>query len=289
MLTSSQMRTSAVRSHSVTKLFDKAPLTTRFDLNSAVPRPWKECTVAAHVSRSSYTDPAIPLEQTMATLLPSFVNRLLFVSMEEVRVTLCRRKVWVYRSTAVLGLDSWGWDLNKEILPGSRRSPLDRRPKLPPLSYYMVVWGGVGGGVGKFVKYGGMSNDLSSDKKSHKVRFEQALFKQIGPQLLYGLPVIRLFVGETAEEIGNDYNLLQQLWLDAGENRGSHSLCTISVNVNCRDECVRDCEKPLHGSSDLSRSQEAERILLCETVNSCWQWIQSKEHVRTHIRTHITG
>ena len=31
----------------------------------------------------------------------------------------------------------------------------------------------------------------------------------------------------------------------------------------------RDCEKRLHGSSDLSRSQEAERILLCETVNSC--------------------
>ena len=49
--------------------------------------------------------------------------------------------------------------------------------------------GGKGGGVGKIVKYGGMSNDCSSDKKSHKVRFEQALFKQIGPQLLYGLPV----------------------------------------------------------------------------------------------------
>ena len=51
----------------------------------------------------------------------------------------------IYRSTAVLGLDSWGWDLNKEILPGSRRSRLDRRPKFPPLSYYIVVWGGVGG------------------------------------------------------------------------------------------------------------------------------------------------
>ena len=50
----------------------------------------------------------------------------------------------------------------------------------------MVVWGG----VGKIVKYGGISNDRSSDRKSHKVRFEQALFKQIGPQLLYGLPVI---------------------------------------------------------------------------------------------------
>ena len=49
--------------------------------------------------------------------------------------------------------------------------------------------GGRWGGVGKIVKYGGMSNDRSSDKKSHKVRFEQALFKQIGPQLLYGLPV----------------------------------------------------------------------------------------------------
>ena len=41
----------------------------------------------------------------------------------------------------------------------------------------------------------------------------------------------------------------------------------------------RDCEKRLHGSSDLFRSQEAERILLCETVNLCWQWIQSKHHV----------
>ena len=49
--------------------------------------------------------------------------------------------------------------------------------------------GGKGGGVGKIVKYGGISNDRSSDKKSHKVRFERALFKQIGPQLLYGLPV----------------------------------------------------------------------------------------------------
>ena len=49
-----------------------------------------------------------------------------------------------------------------------------------------------GGGVGKIVKYGGMSNDRSSDKKSHKVRFEQALIKQIGPQLLYGLPVLSL-------------------------------------------------------------------------------------------------
>ena len=48
-------------------------------------------------------------------------------------------------STAVLGLDSWGWDLNKEILPGSRRSRLDRRLKFPPLSYYIDVWGGVGG------------------------------------------------------------------------------------------------------------------------------------------------
>ena len=92
--------------------------------------------------------------------------------------------------------------------------------------------------------------------------------------------LIRLFVGATAEEIGNDYNPSQQLWLDAGENRGSHSLCTISVNVDCRDEFVRDCGKPLHRSSDLSRSQEAERILLCETVNSCWQWIKSKHHVR---------
>ena len=74
-------------------------------------------------------------------------------------------------------------------------------PPLPPplltrpfRSYYMDVLGGVGGrggGVGKIVKYGGMSNDRSSDKKSHKVRFEQALFKQIGPQLLYGFPVVQ--------------------------------------------------------------------------------------------------
>ena len=49
--------------------------------------------------------------------------------------------------------------------------------------------------MGKIVKYGGMRNDRSSDKKSHKVRFEQALFKQIGPQLLYGLPVLRLDLG----------------------------------------------------------------------------------------------
>ena len=42
----------------------------------------------------------------------------------------------------------------------------------------------------------------------------------------------------------------------------------------------RDGEKRLHGSSDLFRSQEAERILLCEMVNSWWQWIQSKHHVR---------
>ena len=44
--------------------------------------------------------------------------------------------------------------------------------------------------MGKIVKYGGMSNDRSSDKRSHKVRFEQALFEQIGPQLLYGIPVV---------------------------------------------------------------------------------------------------
>ena len=50
--------------------------------------------------------------------------------------------------------------------------------------------------------------------------------------------LIRLFVVATAEEIGNDYNPSQQLWLDAGENRGSHSLCTISVNVDCRSEFV---------------------------------------------------
>ena len=37
--------------------------------------------------------------------------------------------------------------------------------------------GGSGGGVRKIVKYGGMSNDRLSDKKSHKVRFEQALLK----------------------------------------------------------------------------------------------------------------
>ena len=89
------------------------------------------------------------------------------------------------------------------------------RPKLPPLSYYMVVWGGVGGrggGVGKIVKYGGMSNDRSSDKRSHKVRFEQALLEQIGPQLLYGIPVLKLvhlsnaiwnWCNGSSQEIGN--------------------------------------------------------------------------------------
>ena len=76
-------------------------------------------------------------------------------------------------------------------------------PHLPPFppplltrpysTYYMVVWGG----VGKIVKYGGMSNDRSSDKKSHKVGFEQALFKQIGPQLLYGLPVTTVVFSES--------------------------------------------------------------------------------------------
>ena len=42
----------------------------------------------------------------------------------------------------------------------------------------------------------------------------------------------------------------------------------------------RECGKRLHGSSESFRSQEAERILLCETVNSCWQWIRSKHYVR---------
>ena len=132
--------------------------------------------------------------------------------------------------------------------------------------------------------------------------------------------LIRLFFGATAEEIGNDFNPSQQLWLDVGENRGSPSLCTISVNVDCRDEFVvcygvyamstelnfltcglevlssqtvsvvygiidgkssvirRDCEKRLHGLSDF------ERILLCETADSCWQWIQSKHH--EHVPKH---
>ena len=53
-----------------------------------------------------------------------------------------------------------------------------------------------------------------------------------------------------------------------GRDVGSDGLRVV-CNVDCRDEFVRDCEKPLHGSSDLSRSQEAERILLCKTVNSC--------------------
>ena len=43
--------------------------------------------------------------------------------------------------------------------------------------------------------------------------------------------------GRRRKAFGNDYNPSQQLWLDAGENR-SHSLCTISVNVDCRDEFV---------------------------------------------------
>ena len=47
-------------------------------------------------------------------------------------------------------------------------------------------------------------------------------------------------------------------------------LCTIS----------RDCGKRLHRLLESFRSQEAERIFLCETVNLCWQWIQSKHYVR---------
>ena len=56
----------------------------------------------------------------------------------------------------------------------SKSSPDIATLTLCDTSYYMVVWGGVGGRggwVGKIVKYGGMSNDRSSDKKSHKVRF----------------------------------------------------------------------------------------------------------------------
>ena len=34
--------------------------------------------------------------------------------------------------------------------------------------------------------------DRSSNKRYHKVGFEKALFKHVGPQLLYGLPVVRL-------------------------------------------------------------------------------------------------
>ena len=46
----------------------------------------------------------------------------------------------------------------------------------------------------------------------------------------------------------------------------------------------RDCGKRLHGSSESFRYQEAERILPCETVNLCWQWIRSKHHVRVQKR-----
>ena len=51
--------------------------------------------------------------------------------------------------------------------------------------------------------------------------------------------LIRLFgwCDRRRNAFGNDYNPSQQLWLDAGENR-SHCLCTISVNVDCRDEFV---------------------------------------------------
>ena len=86
-----------------------------------------------------------------------------------------------------------------------QRSHVGNRPKCwnehnnntigSPYNNRRTIWSceegwGKGGGVGKIVKYGGISNDRSSDKKSHRVRFEQALFKQIGPQLLYVLPVI---------------------------------------------------------------------------------------------------
>ena len=68
-------------------------------------------------------------------------------------------------------------------------------PPLPPSPHpsshvYIVLYRREGGGVGKIVKYGGMSNDCLSDKRYLKLGFEQALIKQIGPQLLYGLPVV---------------------------------------------------------------------------------------------------
>ena len=50
-------------------------------------------------------------------------------------------------------------------------------------------WGKEGGGVVKIVKYGWMTHNRQSNKRWHKLGFEQALFKYIVPQLLYGLPM----------------------------------------------------------------------------------------------------
>ena len=49
--------------------------------------------------------------------------------------------------------------------------------------------------------------------------------------------LIRLFgwCDRRRNAFGSDHNPSQQLWLDTGENR-LHSLCTISVSVDCRDE-----------------------------------------------------
>ena len=74
----------------------------------------------------------------------------------------------IYRSTAVLGLDLCGWDLNTEILPGSRPRRLDRRPKLPPLSYQIDVWGGVGGRGEEWEKLSNMAEWATIDRSSDK-------------------------------------------------------------------------------------------------------------------------
>ena len=110
----------------------------------------------------------------------------LFVSMEEVRVTLCRRKVWKFFGRVRMRFVRMRSEQRNSawIETESARSAAE-------VSFLVVLYGrlrrggGKGGGVGKIVKYGGISNDRSPDKKSHKVRFEQALFKQIGPQLCF--------------------------------------------------------------------------------------------------------
>ena len=64
------------------------------------------------------------------------------------------------------------------------------------------------------------------------------------------------------------------------------SNCLDRMAFRWQESCSipRDCGKWLYGSSELFICQEAERILQCETVNSCWQWIRSKRHI--HLPKH---
>ena len=71
----------------------------------------------------------------------------------------------MYQSTGVSALEWAGWDSKKEILPESRPGRLDRRPKLPPLSYHIDMCGGVGEGVG------GLSNVEEGRSSPHPLPY----------------------------------------------------------------------------------------------------------------------